>query len=108
MPSDPPASHPAFLVARHDGCELSVRVIPRAGRSGVAGERAGALLVRLAAAPIEGAANDALVALLARTLGVGRRAITLLAGERARDKRLFIAGLTVEAAARRLEASEGG
>ncbi len=89
---------------RPGGAEVSVRVIPRAGRDVVAGERDGALLVRLAAAPVDGAANDALVRILAETLGVPRRAVTLVSGERSRRKRVRIAGLTAGDAARRLSA----
>ena len=47
------------------GVSFRVRVVPRAGRTGVAGTRGDALLVRLAAAPVDGAANDALIAMLA-------------------------------------------
>jgi len=82
-----------------------VRVVPRAGRTALAGERDGALLVRLAAAPIEGAANEVLVAALARALDLPKRAITLLSGEHGRDKRLLIAGTTAGAIARRLAAA---
>jgi len=73
--------------------DLEIRVIPRAGRSGFAGLRDGVLLVRLAAAPVDGAANDALIALLATTLKVPKRAITIVSGERSRTKRIRIAGL---------------
>lgn len=71
-----------------------MRVIPRAARSRIDGMRAGALLVRLAAPPVEGAANDALVTLLASTLGVPRRSVRLIAGERSRHKRVVIDGRT--------------
>lgn len=86
------------------GAELSVRVIPRAGRDAVAGEREGALLVRLAAAPVDGAANEALTRVLAGTLGVPRRAVALVSGERSRRKRVRIAGLTAADALQRLSA----
>ena len=72
---------------------LDIRVIPRAPRTRVDGERGGAILIRLAAPPVDGAANDALVAFLAETLRVPRRHVTLVAGERARDKRIAIVGL---------------
>jgi uncharacterized protein (TIGR00251 family) len=74
------------------GVELDVRVIPRAKRTEAAGLRNGALLVRLAAPPVDGAANTALVAFLASTLGVPSRAVQLLSGERGRQKRVLIAG----------------
>lgn len=82
--------------------DLEIRVIPRAGRSGFAGLRDGALLVRLAAAPVDGAANDELIALLARTLKIPKRDISIVSGERSRSKRIRIAGLDREQALARL------
>jgi uncharacterized protein (TIGR00251 family) len=72
---------------------IEVRVIPRAGRSGLAGMRDGAVLVRLAAAPVDGAANDELIAVLAAALGVSRRAIVIESGARSRAKRVRVAGM---------------
>jgi uncharacterized protein len=80
-----------------DGVELAVRVIPRARKSAVGGERDGALVVRIAAPPVEGAANDALVDFLASALRIPRRAITIVSGTRGRHKRLAISGVTAEA-----------
>ena len=82
--------------------DLDIRVIPRAGRTGFAGLRDGALLVRLAAAPVDGAANDELIALIARTLRIPKRDVTIVAGERARSKRIRIAGIDREQALARL------
>ena len=104
MPDHPPATLPSYLSARGDGCLLRVRVVPRAGRSGLSGVRRDALLVRLSAAPVDGAANDALLTLLADVLAVPRRAVTLLSGERSRDKRLLVTGRTADAVARLLAA----
>jgi uncharacterized protein (TIGR00251 family) len=73
---------------------FDVRVIPRAGRSGIAGMRDGAVLVRLAAAPVDGAANEALIEVLARALDRPRRDIQIVSGERSRSKRVQVAGLT--------------
>lgn len=85
-----------MITASQDGVVLDVRVIPRAGKSGIAGTRNGALLVRLNAAPVEGAANAELVEVLAAVLGVPRRNVTLIAGERSRSKRVRVAGVTVD------------
>jgi hypothetical protein len=79
-----------------DGVEFSVRVIPRARKTQCAGVRGESLLVRLAAAPVEGAANDALIEFFAGALGVPRRAVRILSGERNREKRVAIAGVTPE------------
>ena len=75
---------------------LDIHVIPRARRTEVAGERDGALLVRLAAPPVDGAANDALIEFLATALGLPRRAIHIVSGEHSRRKRVTIAGMTAE------------
>ncbi len=77
-------------------------MIPRAGRSGFAGLRDGALLVKLAAAPVDGAANDELIALLANALRVPKRDIAIVSGERSRTKRIRIAGVDREQALARL------
>jgi uncharacterized protein (TIGR00251 family) len=73
---------------------IDVRVIPRAGKSGIAGVRGGALLVRLNAAPVEGAANAELIEVLADALNVPKRAVTIVSGERSRQKRVHIEGVT--------------
>ena len=69
-------------------------MIPRARTTEVAGERDGALLVRLAAPPVEGAANDALIAFLSAALRLPRRDIRIVSGEHSRRKRVAIAGMT--------------
>jgi uncharacterized protein (TIGR00251 family) len=79
-----------------DGVIVSVRVIPRASRTAIAGTRDGAVLVRLAAPPVEGAANDELVELFARTMKVPRRAVTILSGDRARLKQVSIDGVSAD------------
>ena len=81
---------------------LNIRVIPRSPRSRVDGVRGGAVLIRLAAPPVEGAANDALVAFLSDALGVPRRNVTIVSGERSRDKRVRIEGLDEASARTRL------
>jgi uncharacterized protein len=81
---------------------VDVRVIPRAGRSEIAGIRDGAVLVRIAAAPVDGAANAELIDILSRHLKVPKRDITIISGEKSRAKRVRIAGLDREAAIARL------
>jgi uncharacterized protein (TIGR00251 family) len=83
----------ATPVSQHArGAVISVRAVPRAGRSGIAGTRGDALLVRLAAAPVDGAANEELIAVLSRALDIPKRQFTVVAGERARDKRVLVEG----------------
>jgi uncharacterized protein YggU (UPF0235/DUF167 family) len=66
--------------------------------------RGDALLVRLAAAPSDGAANDALIAFLAGEFDCPKRHVAILAGHTSRDKRVAIGGATPDAVARRLSA----
>ena len=75
---------------------LNVRVIPRAAKNAVGGRRGDALVIRLAAPPVDGAANDALVAYLAELFEQPRRSIEILSGHKSRDKRVRIHGLTRE------------
>ena len=93
---------PAYVEDRPGGCTLAVRVIPRAKRTEVVGARANALLVKLTAPPVEGAANEALVAFLAGRLGVPKRALMLVSGTRSREKRVAIDGVSAAEVARRL------
>lgn len=85
-----------------DAATLAVRVVARAGRTGVFGRRGDALLVRLAAAPVDGAANAVLIELLAILLHHPRRAITLVSGSRSRDKRVRFDGLNAAELDRRV------
>ncbi len=84
---------PAVLTASPKGTIINVRVIPRAGRSGIDGLRAGALLVRVAAAPVEGSANGELIEILARAIQLPRRKVSVVSGERSRTKRVLIEGV---------------
>ena len=75
---------------------VDVRVIPRAKRTEIVGIRDGALVVKVAAPPVEGAANDAVVDVLAERLRVPRRNIRIVSGAASRRKRVEIAGATLE------------
>jgi uncharacterized protein (TIGR00251 family) len=91
-----------MVSAAAGGTLLDIRVLPRAPRSEVVGVRDGALLIRLAAAPVDGEANQALIQLVAKALDVPRRAVSIVAGERARRKRLRIDGVPPAAVQARL------
>lgn len=78
------------------GVRFDVRVQPRASRSEVVGEQEGALRVRLAAPPVDGAANEALVELLADLLHVAKRDVRIVAGATSRRKVVEVDGVTAE------------
>ncbi len=85
-----------------NGVRFSVHVQPRAARSGIAGMHGSAVKVRLQAPPVDGAANEALIALLAESLGVPRREVLILAGATSRLKRVEVRGLSAHLARQRL------
>jgi len=71
---------------------IVVRVVPRASRSEIVGLVDGVLKVRIAAPPVDGAANAELMKVLAKAFGVSKSAVEILAGETSRTKRVHIAG----------------
>lgn len=83
-------------------CELAVRVVPRASKAGVAGLRQDAVLVRIGAAPVDGAANAELIDTLARALDLPRRAVTITAGATSRTKRVHVEGVSRDDALKKL------
>ena len=91
-------SRPRPIPRSDSGQLIDVRVVPRAGKSGLAGMRDGALLVRLAAAPVDGAANAELIAVLAAALHLPKRSIHIVSGERSRTKRIRIDSMDRHAA----------
>ena len=89
-----------------DGVSIELKVIPRAGRTQLAGTRDNALLIRLAAAPVEGAANHELIAFLATLLGIPKRRLSVIAGAKSRSKRVQVRGVTTEFVRARLNDAE--
>ncbi len=83
----------AWLKSVPGGVELLVLVQPRASRTKVLGEHDGRLKLALAAPPVDGEANAALVELLADALGVRKAQVQLLDGETSRRKRVLISGV---------------
>ena len=79
-----------------------MRVQPRARRDEIVGERAGAVLVRVTAPPVEGKANAALCRLLAKRLGLPPSKVAIVRGGSARDKLVEIDGLETEEVRRKL------
>ncbi len=73
---------------------IRVRLSPHSSRNALLREQNGVLRVQLTAPPVEGKANRALIAFLAKTLRIPKRAVTIVSGEKARDKTLAIQGMT--------------
>lgn len=91
------------ITATLTGIRLTIQVQPRASRTELAGRHGDALKVRIQAAPVDGAANEALVRFLSEALGVPRAAVHISAGQGGRRKTVVVKGLTAAQAARRLE-----
>ena len=89
------------------GVELRILAQPRASRDQLAGVQGDELKVRLAAPPVEGAANAACCAFFARLCRLPRSHVTLAAGESSRHKRLLLAGAEVAGVAAAVEAALG-
>ncbi len=81
---------------------MRLRIQPRASRTELVGLHGDALRIRLAAPPVDGAANDELVRFLAHLLGVPGRAVEITAGHSGRQKTVDVAGVDSMAAARAL------
>lgn len=81
---------------------IAVRVIPRSSKNVLEWEHGG-LKARLTAPPVDGAANTALISLLAERLAVPRRTISIVRGETSRQKTVEVAGLTLEEIEQRLQ-----
>ena len=90
------------LMATATGVRLRLHVQPRAVRSELAGLYGDALKVRVAAPPVDGAANEALVRFLAQQLGVARSAVRVESGAGSRTKVVAVEGITLEVARQRL------
>jgi hypothetical protein len=82
---------------------LRVRVVPRAAHTALARDRNGVVRVHLTAPPVDGAANRALIELLANRLDLPKRAFEIARGERGRDKLVRVHGCTAAELASRLE-----
>ena len=93
----------APMIEERDGSvRVRVRAQPRASRTEIVGEHDGALRIRVAAPPVEGAANEALVRVLAKQLGVAQSAVRISSGDTGRTKLVVISGIDAATATRRL------
>lgn len=82
---------PTYLSEADGGCVLSLRVIPGARKTEIVGVQGDDLKLKVAAPPVDGAANKQIIAFLAKkVLGVSRSAVTIVTGERGRSKRVHV------------------
>ena len=79
-----------FYIWKGDSLVLRVRLQPRAHADEIVGTQNGALKIRITAPPVEGKANDHLIRFLAGLFGIPSSRITLLSGDRGKEKRLLI------------------
>jgi len=75
---------------------FTIRVVPRASKSEIVGEVEGSLKVRISAPPVEGAANEEVVKVLAKAFGVARSNVSIVSGETSKTKRVRVTGATPE------------
>lgn len=83
----------SLIRATRTGVRVELRVIPRASKTTLAGVRDGRLLLRVTAPPVDGAANTAVVAALAKMLGVPKSAVRVVDGETSRNKSVEVTGI---------------
>jgi uncharacterized protein (TIGR00251 family) len=91
-----------WIKEAEQGVLLSVRVIPRAPQHAVDGVLGNVLKIRLSAPPVEGQANEALIAFVAECLDISRSRITLESGTTSRAKRLLVRGLPAQSVSDKL------
>ncbi len=81
---------------------LKLRIVPNAKRDEVVGEYGDAVKVKVAAPAVDGKANGALLEFLAQKFGVPARAVSLLMGDKSRDKVVFVEGVETDELRKRL------
>jgi uncharacterized protein len=96
-------SLPGFLKAQADGLLLAVKVQPRASRNEISGALGNELRIKVTAPPVDAAANEAVVRLLAETLDCPRGRIEILRGHTSRHKVLKLHGIAAAAVMERLQ-----
>ena len=92
-----------MISAGRDGVLLRVRVQPRAARERIVGEQGGALKITLGAPPLDGAANQACLKLLARCFGLPKSCLRISSGHKSREKRILLTGISLQRAREILE-----
>jgi len=82
------------IAETNDSVTFAVRLAPRSSRNQIVGVEGGALKIKLTAPPVEGAANAALIEFVAERLDVRRSAVSIVSGDKSRNKLVRVSGLT--------------
>jgi uncharacterized protein len=105
LPWQPPRllmAESIVVQAHRDGAVIEVHAQPRSSRAEIVGPHAGALRMRIMAAPVDGAANAAIVSLLSTQLQIPGSDIEIISGASGRRKRVLVRGLTPDQVRQRL------
>lgn len=84
------------FTSKDDSIIFNVRVVPRASKSEIVGEHGGALKIRIAAPPVDGAANAELIKLLSKEFGVPKSSVEIIGGQTSKTKQVKISNATDE------------
>jgi len=90
-------SYPCFK-ATADGVVVQLQVQPRSSRNQLVGLQGNALKVKLTSPPVEGAANKACCAYLAKLFGIAKGSVELVGGDKSRQKRILLNGVSLQVA----------
>lgn len=94
---------PSWLIVKNQDVIVEVHAQPGAKRSAIVGEHGGRLKIAVASPPVDGKANQALIAFLAKTLSVSKSSVSLMNGESSRFKHLLIHGVDPELCLEKLQ-----
>ena len=97
-----PAALPAFITTQPDGITLAIKLQPRASKNEIGDTHCAELRIKVTAPPVDAAANEALLRLLADTLGCPRGKVELIRGKTSRQKVVKVYGMIVADVARLL------
>lgn len=91
-----------LIQPREGGCTFTIQVVPRAGQNRIVGFVDGALKIKIAAPPVEGAANEACIEFFSRLFRISKSSVSLLAGEHHKKKVVFLRGVSIQEAKEKL------
>jgi uncharacterized protein len=84
------------IFQKDGGIIFTIRAVPRASKTEIIGHLGGAVKVRVASPPVDGAANAELIKLFAKTLGIAKSDVEIVSGQTSKTKQIRITGVTAE------------